>query len=176
VADGKKKESKANNEARRKILKAISGAGGVMAAGGILPHKWSRPLVDAVLLPAHAQTSACTEPCQLSVQVEWYTGDDCDLMLVTPGGTEIHPKATPQSACLQHDGDHGDTLDNTQIETVSTIGCCVNPGTYRLYFDNDLATSVDWTITGCNLDIGDNTTIGSTNQRTLLETFTVPGP
>jgi len=47
---------KANN--RRRLLKALAGAGGVFTAGKLLPEQWTRPVVDAVTLPAHAQTSA----------------------------------------------------------------------------------------------------------------------
>jgi hypothetical protein len=170
-----------NEKARRKILKTIAGASGAIVAGGMLPDKWSRPMVDAALLPAHAQTSFCTEPCTLNIEIEWYTAIDGDLLLETPGGTMIDPKATTQSQCLQHDGDRydGDGGEgDDQIETISTIGTGVNPGTYRLYFRNDRSTAVDWTITGCNLDISDGMTIG-TGETTLLETFTVqpvPGP
>lgn len=42
---------------RRRLLKSIAGAGGVYAAGKMLPEQWTKPVVDAVSLPAHAQTS-----------------------------------------------------------------------------------------------------------------------
>lgn len=44
-------------QARRRLLKALGGAGGAFAAGKSLPETWSRPVVDAVLLPAHAQAT-----------------------------------------------------------------------------------------------------------------------
>lgn len=43
--------------ARRRLLKALGGAGGAFAAGRSLPEHWTRPAVDAVLLPAHAQAT-----------------------------------------------------------------------------------------------------------------------
>jgi hypothetical protein len=42
---------------RRKLLKTLAGAGGVVAAGALLPEKWSRPVVDRILVPAHAQAT-----------------------------------------------------------------------------------------------------------------------
>jgi len=47
---------------RRKLLSSIAAGG---AAVSLLPQKWSKPVVDSVLLPAHAQMSpgalvACT--------------------------------------------------------------------------------------------------------------------
>ena len=45
------------NKARRKLLKSIAAGGGVIVAGKSLPDGWTRPVVDSVMLPAHAQTS-----------------------------------------------------------------------------------------------------------------------
>jgi hypothetical protein len=42
---------------RRKLLKTLAGAGGVVAAGALLPEKWTRPVVDRILVPAHAQAT-----------------------------------------------------------------------------------------------------------------------
>jgi hypothetical protein len=49
--------SENNQNNRRRLLKAIAGAGGVVTAGKLLPETSPRPVVDAVSLPAHAQTS-----------------------------------------------------------------------------------------------------------------------
>lgn len=42
---------------RRKTLKALGLGGGLGAAGFSLPEKWARPVVEAVVLPVHAQAS-----------------------------------------------------------------------------------------------------------------------
>jgi hypothetical protein len=47
-------------ENRRKLLKSVAAGGGAIIAGKTLPEKWTKPAVDAVVLPAHAQTSAGT--------------------------------------------------------------------------------------------------------------------
>jgi len=47
-----------SNESRRKLLKSIAVGTGAVVAGKSLPDMWSRPVVESVLLPAHAQTSA----------------------------------------------------------------------------------------------------------------------
>lgn len=44
-------------EARRKLLKSIVAGSGAITVGKVLPESWSRPVVDSVMLPAHAQTS-----------------------------------------------------------------------------------------------------------------------
>ena len=46
-----------NRTDRRKLL-AIIGVGGVAAVA--IPSRWSKPIIDSVILPAHAQTSMCT--------------------------------------------------------------------------------------------------------------------
>ena len=48
---------KKSNESRRKLLKSIAAGSGAIVAGKSLPDKWTAPVVDSVLLPAHAQTS-----------------------------------------------------------------------------------------------------------------------
>jgi hypothetical protein len=46
-----------SNESRRKLLKSIAAGSGAIVAGNNLPESWSRPVVDGVMLPVHAQTS-----------------------------------------------------------------------------------------------------------------------
>ena len=48
---------KKSSESRRKLLKTIAAGSGAIVAGKSLPESWSRPVVDSVMLPAHAQTS-----------------------------------------------------------------------------------------------------------------------
>lgn len=51
-------EEKSNKHtARRRLLKSVVAGGGVLATGKLLPENWARPVVESVLLPAHAQTS-----------------------------------------------------------------------------------------------------------------------
>lgn len=47
-----------SDTSRRKLLKSIAAGSGAIVAGKSLPDSWSRPVVDSVILPAHAQTSA----------------------------------------------------------------------------------------------------------------------
>jgi len=49
------------NRSRRKALQTI--AAGTAAAGALaLTGKWSKPLVDTIILPAHAQATNAQEP------------------------------------------------------------------------------------------------------------------
>jgi hypothetical protein len=42
---------------RRGLLKALIISGGAIPTAKILPAQWSRPVVNAVMLPVHAQTT-----------------------------------------------------------------------------------------------------------------------
>jgi hypothetical protein len=43
--------------ARRRLVKALVGSGSILASGKMLPEQWTRPVVESVLLPAHAQAT-----------------------------------------------------------------------------------------------------------------------
>jgi hypothetical protein len=52
-----------SNNPRRKLLKSIAVGSSVFVTGKSLPNSWKRPVVDSVILPAHAQTSVpCSAP------------------------------------------------------------------------------------------------------------------
>jgi len=46
-----------SNELRRKLLKSITFGSGALVAGKSLPENWTKPVVNSVLLPTHAQTT-----------------------------------------------------------------------------------------------------------------------
>lgn len=46
-----------SDTSRRKLLKSIAAGSGAIVAGKSLPDSWNRPVVDTVILPAHARTS-----------------------------------------------------------------------------------------------------------------------
>lgn len=50
-------EMKSQADLRRKLLKTAAVGSGVLAASGLTKDKWLTPVIDAVVLPAHAQTS-----------------------------------------------------------------------------------------------------------------------
>ena len=91
---------KKSNESPRKLLKSIAAGSGAIVAGKSLPEKWSRPVVDSVLLPAHAQTSptppADTPPAINGVFTNFSNGTSNDFKLLD----ELIPTAMAQSEAL----------------------------------------------------------------------------
>lgn len=83
-------------QSRRKVLKSIAVGGGAVVTGKSLPNDWSKPVVESVLLPAHAETSeveAAPPPppppagsCSLGGTVEAFTfGDNSTGVFAIPG-------------------------------------------------------------------------------------------
>lgn len=50
-------ENTSPSHSRRAVLKKIVAGTGIAATVAALPEKWTQPVVDKVLVPAHAQTS-----------------------------------------------------------------------------------------------------------------------
>ena len=53
--------SDVENTARRKALRNILTATGVLAGSQAIPSQWSKPILKSVVAPAHAMTSGPTE-------------------------------------------------------------------------------------------------------------------
>ena len=58
-----------SGETRRKALKKIAIGGGAAAGMAILPEKWAKPLVDVIVVPAHAVISPTTSSPPVSTTV-----------------------------------------------------------------------------------------------------------
>ncbi len=82
------KNKKPKNESRRKILHTGTTAAGVLA---VAQTEWAKPVLNSVILPAHAQTSA-----QTIAELATATGDLSTLASVlTPGQVDALSGAGP---------------------------------------------------------------------------------
>lgn len=50
-----KRNEDARTLSRREVLKALAAASGALGAAAFLPGKWAKPVIEAGVLPAHAQ-------------------------------------------------------------------------------------------------------------------------
>ena len=99
-----------SDKARRKLLKTIVSGGGAIVAGKSLPENWTKPVVDSVMLPAHAETSPAEPtpptpptPCTPCLVAETYCtgrsngagGGSINISVATNGTvTVVHPQFT----------------------------------------------------------------------------------
>jgi len=78
-----------SDQSRRKLLKSIAAGSGAIVAGKSLPESWSRPVVDSVMLPVHAQTSCSPTvvqiPANVEVNINVPSGVGRNVWLCTPG-------------------------------------------------------------------------------------------
>jgi len=79
---------------RRRLLKIVATTGGATAASTLLPTKWTKPVVEVGLLPAHAQV---TPPPTQTPTLEPTIIVTCHLANTIAGVTEIEPTDTVET-------------------------------------------------------------------------------
>lgn len=106
------------NQGRRTTLRKLLASGAVVATSQTVPDKWSKPVVDSVMLPAHAQTSGG------AIIANWVLGDDA------PGGTSgMGPGTSTATDFLYDDG------------TSSTITAAVSPASAGVPIHLDISVA-----------------------------------
>ena len=117
------KNTNTENPSRRKLLKQLAVTGGVAYIASDLPTKWTRPVVEAVVLPAHAQTSvlcdfsgdynggaATLSVSNNSVSGVWNTNNRPDFFgTLSDGGCRV-------LMTFPDDGQYGGTLEGCRIQ------------------------------------------------------------
>jgi len=107
-----------SNNSRRKLLKSIAAGSGAIVAGKSLPDAWCRPVVDSVLLPAHALTSACST---INIRIE------LTVTNATSGGSGYSIFRVGTLSPIESDGGAFST-PNTELDF--TISHTFGPGQY----------------------------------------------
>ncbi len=122
---------KAESESRRRLLKQLAAGGGVAVTAKSLPEQWTKPVVDSVLLPTYAQTTAPlaffgTKPfgpsnvsicirsnpqgteAQVEVRAIFFEGERLDQSITFVGSVPIGPSTptnlTQTGGCYVDDG------------------------------------------------------------------------
>jgi hypothetical protein len=72
---------------RRQLLKALAATGGAAAAASLLPGKWAKPVIEAGVLPAHAQVSPGPQPTEQPTEEPLEYSVLCDSQ---PGGGDLN--------------------------------------------------------------------------------------
>lgn len=125
--------------ARRRLLKSISAVGGIAVSAKAIPGSWTRPVVDSVLLPVHAQTSkdACGPvECNLAISMNYSTNDDDWDLVISLNGQQLSGKSG-NIACLVHAGDETPPLNTGPEldfrETITNPSGFLAVGNYRVF-------------------------------------------
>lgn len=141
------------SEGRRKLLKLLAAGTGAFAAATLLPMRWTKPLVEMGVLPAHAQMSGFSGDLQ-AVMNWFYSGtvNGFELHMVDPqDGTDVFNGGS--SPTLTHSGDAPDDFGGTE-SVGNTVPGVVAAGTYQVYlrsvYNYNVYTSltVDITVNG----------------------------
>lgn len=121
-----------SNKSRRKLLKSIAAGSGAVIAGKSLPESWSKPVVDSVLLPVHAQTSPspCT-PCLVAATYCVGGGNGSIEMAVAANGTvtvtysafDSSPQTDIVDPCAGGAFSVSDTSGNNTVTISGTVPC-----------------------------------------------------
>lgn len=117
-----------SSESRRKLLKSIAAGSGAIVAGKSLPESWSRPVVDSVMLPAHAQTSAQIYASTAAENWGWCVtimGTVADVVGID-GGYSISPGGTPKFRFAGQIPTSG--IGTNAIQLVAQGSNCIPPG------------------------------------------------
>jgi hypothetical protein len=176
-------EDKKSSESRRKLLKSIAAGSGAIVAGKSLPESWNRPVVDSVILPAHAQTS-CTLPLLLSdifsdcsihnVTITYHINDDGACPVLIQGDPPLGSTAEAFNLGSYGDGTDGAiNLDPSQpggttfevtCATGVLVGGSASPGAIPAF--NVLSTSgIDYAFSGIYSILPLNQGVSATNMQ-----------
>lgn len=135
---------------RRALLKSIAAGGSVIVAGKTLPDKWAKPAVDAIVLPAHAETSppeCCDIAGQFCGDVISQTASPQPIQItVSPDGTVVIdlPRGESATTSVPCFGGDFDTVTNPQttmrFRVTGTVNCNSNSVSGTVQGNQDLRT------------------------------------
>lgn len=128
---------------RRKVLKSVA-VGGTVATAAAMPAKWTAPVVDAVITPAHAQTS--DDPPAPTIQQGVY-GTTSPLSLFLP-----RQKRSGQQFALLDMLISPAQADHLVGDICATDDGATTPGSSNLFFRVNADMSVDVAVDSLNDD------------------------
>ncbi len=143
-------KSNTNNESiqnlpRRTLLKGMVAGGSGVSALVVIPERWTSPIVNSVILPAHAATSIFVpESCEhSSTTIDPLEEDGLDDILIIYDGATSCDIVT------------GDVAQGTQTPPDTVIVIDADPES-DLLWDGDDDQGSNWTKTGGNYSGKDN--------------------
>jgi len=124
---------KKSNDSRRKLLKSIAAGSGAVVAGKSLPESWTKPVINSIVLPAHAATTS-QSLCEIHIDVSAAAGHDLVFWVCPEGGS------SPDADCIADEESYGDGPYSFSQSYAAP------PGVYDIYFsgssDGTLSASI----------------------------------
>lgn len=142
-----------SDQSRRKVLKSIALGGGAVVATKTLPESWLKPVVKSVLLPAHAQTSACASG-------------------ITASSLQINNQFARFVVIV--DVNSGALVASCGGEGGTAMACNLSPGDYYVLGDSDGPQSHTITITTEYASQTLTYTTSGTGCKILFATVSIP--
>lgn len=146
---------KKSNISKRKLIKSIAVGSGAIVAGKSLPESWSKPIVDSVMLPAHAQTSTPTTtpaPCDDPVLDQSNVVLTGDFVIRDPSGQTSGGTAT---GTLSNTSSVPISISENLVVTPPSVGISFSvttPGTLQPGASGDVTISTTDNL--CQFDSG----------------------
>ena len=105
---------------RRDLLKVLAAAGGGMAAAAFLPGKWLKPVVEAGVLPAHAQATETLTIAKLDVNL-----------------SQVPPRQSNSCFSYHYFGsvDYLDDLCKVTVDPTQLVGSCPTLTNWSVDYD-----------------------------------------
>lgn len=127
---------------RRRLLQAITTAG--VGGATVLPAHWSRPAVDVVLLPAHAQVTPMDVPptCLLTC-----TRARTDIVFIVPQGVGGIVRTEAQQCVSQNDESSSTSSDTVTSGFTAFSEFTLSTGTYSTLFTLSALTGTSSDVT-----------------------------
>lgn len=93
-----------HNSARRRLLKSLAAGGSAVAATQVLPERWIKPVVDAIVVPAYAQVSGASMSVTLALRRAGTDNNSPDYQSFTGPGTFAVTKSKLTNDAMLVDG------------------------------------------------------------------------
>jgi len=177
AADGYRsgEETDSTAESRRRSFRKILGAGGLLAGGHVASGAWVTPVVNAVLLPAHASTSpvegdseelnSLEDPCFVTVSCTSTLG----AIEVRVDGLVVSPTDDVENVMVDMEIAFSGSGSFESFESTSTDSNGRYQGTQN--YSSEYPSSVEIRVTlpeypdagpaECSVDINDNSDSGA---------------
>ena len=127
-------------EGRRRLLKALAVGGGAVVVGNSLPASWTKPVIESVVLPAHAQASggaALTDEDFFTAVALWFSDEGTATSTYGHISTWDVSAVTNMSSAFDGRSSFNDDLSSWDVSSVTNMDSMF----YEAYaFDQDISS------------------------------------